>query len=216
MNGPKLEQKPLRLVRLVPVAIFLIIVFGLAAGCGPIASIFDGGTDSETRPGSPVSTPVSSSAAIEPSPTAPTPTATVVVQPTATSTPEPAVSQKQAETIVRAWFEALEAEDYQRAESLTTGDARRETQQLVETIEREADQRGVTEDIVVQRLELNPSQSQVDAGRAVRADFDIAVNAVAGPFTVQGQQFEGEATFVVGQVEGEMKITDIQDITGLP
>lgn len=140
------------------------------------------------------------------------------VNPTATPAPTTettALSQEEAQSVVRDWFDALAAEDYQRAESLTAGSATESTRQLVDTIQRETAQRNVAADIVVQQLELSPA-AQPQAGQAVRSDFNIDVNATTGPFTLPGQNFQGSATFIVQQTENGAMITEIRDITGLP
>lgn len=212
MNCSRFGHNSLRSVRLALIAGSLVVALATATGCNSVASFVSGWFDSQDSAGSPVSTSSNPASTSSPS----TPTATATVQPTATPDPEPNVTQEQAESTVRAWFEALGSEDYQGAESITSGDARSYTRQLAETVQREADEQGVTADIVVQRLELSPSQAQTAAGRAVRANFDIAVNAIAGPFSVQARRFEGEATFIVEQVDGDAKITNIRDVTGLP
>lgn len=132
-----------------------------------------------------------------------------------TPTPPGSVTQREAQSVVRAWFDALAAEDYQRMEELTTGSARTRTRQATETIRSEAEQRGVRIDLVVQRLDLSPG-SRPRASEAVQASFDIQANAVVGPFSVTARTIEGSATFVVERVNGEARITDIQNVTGLP
>ncbi len=143
----------------------------------------------------------------------PVPTAT-----TPAAAPAPvavAVSQAQAQALVRDWFGALQAGDYQRAQSLTTGSANQQTRTLTDTIQREATQRGVQATIAVNRLDLSPAQ-QPAQGQAVRAAFDISVNVQVGPVTVPARQFQGGATFIVQQTDAGLKITDITDAQGLP
>ncbi len=184
------------------------VVFG---GCRALGG-FLGGTSPSAGPATP---PVPSEQPSTPqvgqqpaaTPAAPTPQATPAQQ--------PAVTQEQAQDVVRAWFEALAAGDYQRAEGLTTGNAQRQTRQMVDTLQREAGQRGVQVQLAIQRLDLGPA-AQPPNGHAVHADFDINVNAIVGPMAVPARQLQGSANFVVEPTADGPKISDIRDVSGLP
>ena len=163
--------------------------------------------------------------------TTPTPPPTPAAQPTvpltaapsgptraATPPPTPAptgVSQGAAQGVVRDWFAALQAGDYQGAESLTAGNATHETRMMTDAIQREAGQRGVQASLAVNRLDLAPA-TQPAQGQAVRAAFDISVNVKVGPVTVPARQFQGSATYIVQQTAAGLKIADIRDTQGLP
>lgn len=162
------------------------------------------------------------SAPTQPQPTPIPPTATpqaTPIQPTATpqpaAPPQQAVSQEQAQAIVRAWFEALAAGDYQSAEQLTTGSAARQTRQVADTIQREAGQRGVQVSLSIRRLDLAPAP-RPQMGESVHADFTIDANARAGPLAVPARTLEGGANFVVEPTATGPKISEIRDVTGLP
>lgn len=116
---------------------------------------------------------------------------------------------------MRDWFGALQAGDYQRAQTLTTGSANQQTRTMTDTIQRETSQRGVQASIAVNRLDLSPT-AQPAQGQAVRSAFDISVNVQMGPVTVPARQFQGNATFIVQQTDAGLKITDIRDAQGLP
>lgn len=190
------------MVRLLVIAV-LVAVPLLLGSCGAIGDLLAG-----PRP-VPTATPT-------PLPTAtPTPTPGPPATPAAAPAPRVGVTQQEAQAVVRAWFEAMGDEDYQRAEGLTTGEAARGTRQIAETIQREAGQRGVQADLVVRRLELGPA-AEPPAGQAVRADFDIDVNAVAGPLSVRVQSFSGAGTFLVQQTPEGPRIAEIREVSGLP
>ncbi|HEX2987722.1 MAG TPA: hypothetical protein VHS06_06075, partial [Chloroflexota bacterium] len=165
------------------------------------------------QPQQPATTPAPTPA---PAPATPTPAAPPPTQAAPATTSGPvaaAVSQEQAQALVRDWFGALQAGDYQRAQSLTTGSANQQTRTLTDTIQREAAQRGVQASIAVNRLDLSPAP-QPAQGQAVRSAFDISVNVQVGPVTVPARQFQGSATFVVQQTDQGLKITDIRDTQG--
>ena len=159
--------------------------------------------------------PVEEATPVAPTRQPPTPPPAPTRPAAPTPTPSGSVTQQEAQSVVRAWFDALAAEDYQRMEELTTGSARTKTRQATEAIRSEAEQRGVRIDLVVQRLDLSPGP-RPRAGEAVEADFDIRANAQDGPISVTARTIEGSATFVVERVNGEARITDIQNVTGLP
>ncbi len=135
--------------------------------------------------------------------------------PTTVPSAAPTVTQEQAQDVVRAWFEALSAGDYQKAEELTTGSATGKTRRLVDTVQGEARQRGVQATMAIRRLDLSPGTTPSD-GQSVRAAFDIDVNALAGPVSVRVQQLHGSADFLVQQTAVGPKISDIKDVSGLP
>ena len=146
-----------------------------------------------------------------PSPTPPPPTPTLLPSPT----PQPAVTAAEAESVVRAWFSALEAEDYLGMEVLTADNATLHTKALTDAIQLEAKRQSVDLDIVTQRLDVQPG-ARVRRGEAVDTDFEMDINALVGPFSFAARQILGTATFVVDRVNGEVKIIDIQNATGLP
>ncbi|MHB1162693.1 MAG: hypothetical protein ACYC3V_20520 [Chloroflexota bacterium] len=177
------------------------VAFG---GCRALEGLLGGGrspTPTEQRP--------APQAAQQPTPVQPTATPQPAVA------PQRAVSQEQAQAVVRAWFEALAAGDYQRAEQLTTGGATRQTRQTADAIQRETGQRGVQVSLSIQRLNLTPAP-QPPAGQAVHADFTIDANAQAGPFSIPARTLEGGANFVVESTDAGPKITEIRDVSGLP
>lgn len=163
-----------------------------------------------------------------PSAPAPLPTAipapTPTPRPTATATPVagpmPATgvlhgaTQDEAQMVVRAWFDAMLGQDYRTAADLTVGAAADRTRELSEGFRRATG--GAPVRLVRQRLDLSPAPSPDGGGQAVRADFEVPVNAQAGPFVMEVERLRGSATFVVGRLEGRPRITDIRDVTGLP
>ncbi len=152
--------------------------------------------------------------AATPAPTQqPTPTPT---PPPATPTPVPGVTQEQAQSLVRGWFDAVTAGDYQKAQSLTTGNATEQTKQIGDTIQSQASQRGITIEMSVQRLDLSPAPKPAPDEQAVNASFTVQVIAVKGPLSIPAQTLQGSATFAVQPTSGGPKISDIQNVSGLP
>lgn len=149
---------------------------------------------------------------VRPSPTPTLAPPTPLVQ---TATPQAAVTQEEAQGVVRAWFDALGSEDYRKMEELTEGEARAITRGLADAIQREAGQRGVQLDLVVLELQLAQGQA-LSSGQAVRAAFVVDARAVMGPVSFSAQLSRGSATFVVDRVDGRPRITGIQEATGLP
>lgn len=156
-------------------------------------------------------------------PSASTPLATSVPTPTATPQPLPAtpvptvapkISQDEAQTVVNAWFNSVLAQDYATASDLTVGHAADQTRALSEGFQRATNGNAVQ--LAKQREDLSPGSPQGDGSQAVKADFDIAVNSQIGPIMVSVQRLSGSATFIVGRVGDRTRITDIQNVTGLP
>lgn len=192
-------------------AVALLVTSMALGGCTIVESLVDTRT---VRPDNTVKVP-----RVE-SPTVPTPAATpeamvAVPPPTSTAVTRARVAQDEAESVVRAWFDALGSEEFETALQLTTGTAEEQTRALEDTIRREADQRGVEIDLVVQSLELSPVPEAMN-GRSVLADFDVQANVITGPFSIPVREYQGNATFDVERVDGEVKIVEIRDVTGLP
>lgn len=181
------------------------------SGCDLIPVIGDLGIDPQ---------PTTATTQRPPSPPAastPRPTATVV--PTSTPKPAPAptpsVTPLEAEAVVRAWFDALAAEDYVGVERLTADNATLHTRALTDTLQHEASSQNVDIDIVSRRVDAKPGL-RPERGEAVDTDFQIDINALVGPFSFTARQLLGTATFIVDSVDGEIMIVDIRDVTGLP
>jgi hypothetical protein len=138
------------------------------------------------------------------------------------STPQPTptspagLSQQQAQELVRAWFEAVAAGDYQGARGLTTGSAADQTGQIGDRIQSEASGRGITINMSIQRLDLSPAAQPAAGEQAVDAAFTIQVNAVKGPISIPAQTLQGSATFVVQRTAAGPRISAIQNVSGLP
>jgi hypothetical protein len=186
----------------------LLVASLLLSGCGLLPS------PAERQP---PATPVPAGAelpVVTPTPIPPTPTPVPSPTPAPAPTPVP-VSQAEAQAVVRAWFDALAAEDYAQMERLTSEDATLHTRVLADAIQLEAGRERVRIDIVTRRLETQPGP-QLARGEAVETDFQMDVTALIGPFSITGRRMEGTGTFVVDRVDGEPKIVDIQNVTGLP
>ncbi len=173
----------------------LVVVAAAIGSCGPFGSL------------SPASPPATQS---------PTPT----VQPTVTPqipvpTARRGVTQEEAQSAVRLWFDAIVAQDYAAAELVTSGNATARTKDLADGFRQATSGKGFDVGMHQQKLDLGPGHS-VAAGQSVDSQFDIEVDARVGPFAVGSQEIKGSATFVVEMVDGQPKITDIQDVTGLP
>ncbi len=151
-----------------------------------------------------------------PVPTAEAPTPTPQPTPEPTPTPAPQVTQDQAQGLVRDWFNAMTAGDYQKAQGLATGNAADQTKQIGDTIQSQASQRGVGITMQIQKLDLSPAPQPSADTQAVNANFTIQVNATKGPFSIPAQTLNGSATFVVQATSNGPKISDIQNVSGLP
>ena len=141
----------------------------------------------------------------------------IVTAPTDSYALQPTVTQKEAESVVRSWFADLEAQDYQKAESLTTGEARQQTRQLVDTIRQQEQKNNVSLQFQVQKLDLQPASgvSTPQGGQAVRADFAAQIIAQRGPLRFPALDISGQATFVVEPTPDGPRISDVQNISGL-
>jgi hypothetical protein len=191
----------------------LLIVSLLVSGCG----LFTATREVAPPPTQHAATPVEAAGA-QRTPTPVPPTPTPVPPPRATPIPAPTpvpVTQGEAQAVVRAWFGALAAQDYAAMEELTAEDATLHTRGLAEAIQLEAGRERVNIGIVTRRLELQPGL-RLERGEAVDTDFHMDVNALVGPFSFTARQMPGSATFIVDRVDGDAKIVDIQDVTGLP
>ncbi len=147
----------------------------------------------------------------------PTPEPPTTADPAATPASRWApVTREQAEDVVRSWFKALAAGDYQRAETLTAGNGTTSTHMVTAPLQSQATQQGVQIQGMIRRLDLSAPESQPESGRAVHAEFDIDINALFGPAAVPVHTVEGGATFLVQQTDAGALISDIQDATGLP
>ena len=116
--------------------------------------------------------------------------------------------------MVRAWFAAVLAQDYPTASALTAGTATDRTRELAEGFQRATG--GNSVELTANKLDLTPAPSSSESRQAVKAEFEIQVNARMGPIMVAVQQLRGSAVFTVGRVEGRTRITEIGSVTGLP
>ncbi|MBI3977880.1 MAG: hypothetical protein HY331_06820 [Chloroflexi bacterium] len=121
------------------------------------------------------------------------------------------VSQDEAQQVVRAFFAALDAKDFQSARRLTAGQARETTDQIIGRVEAEAEARGV--DLVIQTTRLNLAVPPAIGKPAnVDADFSTDVSGKIGPVVVPGQTFSGRATFTIDRVDGQIRIVQMSSL----
>ncbi len=149
---------------------------------------------------------------------APTPTATAAPTPTPaatrTATPQPApakssagptaataVTEPEAEQVVRDLFAAIDAEQWDRVRALTSEQARQEADGLIEQLQQAERDRNVRVNLVVTQLAITGRQPQPPAVR-VDAEFTIEARVAVGPLSVTAQTTRGAAAFYVRRIDG--------------
>lgn len=139
---------------------------------------------------------------------APTATAapTAVVAPTATA--KPRVDAEGAELVVRDFFAAVDAKDYDRLRDLTSGQARQTAEGISLEVQKAEQENQVTLTPHTSRLEVLGSEAASD-GTQVRVGFTIEVMARAGFLSIPVRTTSGEAAFTVENVDGRNLIVNI-------
>ena len=137
------------------------------------------------------------------------PVPTTVPTPTATPTQPTVPSAEEAERVVRAYFTAMDSEDYDAALSQTHGSAREQTSKIVEEIRAQERASGQEADIRVTQLQLTamPAKGNV---RPVKAYATVGAYVDLGVAEVEVQRLQTKAVFRVARVQGRPKIVDIQ------
>ncbi len=87
-----------------------------------------------------------------------------------------APTQQEADQVVRAFFAAVEADSYEDARALTSGEATRQTDEVRTEVQREADANGVTIDLRVPEIATAPGAAQREE-RPVQVDYVIEAYA---------------------------------------
>lgn len=140
-------------------------------------------------------------------PEGPTPGETPATTPAVQAANPP--TAEEAEDIVRAYFAAVDADNFDSARSYTSGVALETTNAVIATVQQQAAEQGVTVDLRVTRLDTAVLTAE-GAVQPVKADFVLEpfVDMGFGPFSLQ--QMPSSGTFLVARLPAGVRITDIQ------
>jgi hypothetical protein len=144
-----------------------------------------------------------------PPPTEPIPSPTAAPAPTI-----PFATGAEAEQTVRAYFAAIDADSPDAARNLTSGVARRQTDEAVQEIQDRADAEGVTLDLRVPELNVTALPPE-GAATPVHADSLIQAYADTLLGQVLAEEVRSSATFLVERTPEGIRIVEIRgDLLG--
>lgn len=115
---------------------------------------------------------------------------------------------REAEEVVRAYFAAVEADDYDAARATTSGTARRQTDELIASIEQQEEEGGADADLRVADLMMGEPVGERDI-QSIDASFRIQayVSTFLGDF--MAEDIPSSASFQVARVAEGVRIVNI-------
>lgn len=112
--------------------------------------------------------------------------------------------------MVHQWFEGVDADSPDQLRRVTSGDARKQTDNLISSVQSQADTNGVALDMRVPELTVTPESAQGKV-RPVKTRFVVDVYADMGLAYVQARELQSTATFNVARLpDGTVKIVSIR------
>lgn len=120
----------------------------------------------------------------------------------------PTPTAGEAEQVVRAYFAAVEADDYDAVRVTTSGTARRQTDELIASIEQQEEEGGADADLRVADLAMGEPM----AGRGVQSiDASFRIQAYVSTFLgdFKAEDIPSSASFQVARVAEGVRIVNI-------
>ncbi len=146
---------------------------------------------------------------------APSPAAAPAHQPT-TSPSQPAQASSgaapsvaEADGAVRDWFKGVADNSPRQMEAVTSGRARQQTDDLINSAKKSAEQNGTTLTMQVPSLTTSVGQASGDE-RTVTATYEVDVYADLGITTVKAREMRGTAVFHVARLPEGVRIVLIE------
>jgi len=117
---------------------------------------------------------------------------------------------------VRGYFAALGANDFQRALSLTQGDAQARTERMVGTLHRQAAAAHARVELKVRKVEVSRSAAQTAEGTPVPVEVRFVIEVIGKKwiFSRVARKLAGRAQFLVASASPEPRIISIEGKLG--